>query len=154
MRIIPKKTKVAMEFFKGVEVPDVIVGIIGISIVISVVFSNLPFRFYIGAAVGVLFGASVVPVDGEKAYMMLYNFLKYLARYRLFQMEPKKKGTPGVKDITPFTGVDGPFIEYAGEYYGVAVNIPDVEFKFYTLQRQNQMIDQVVGSVLRTISGT
>ncbi len=154
MRIIPKKTKVAMEFFKGVEVPDVIVGIIGISIVISVVFSNLPFRFYIGAAVGVLFGASVVPVDGEKAYMMLYNFLKYLARYRLFQMEPKKKGTPGVKDITPFTGVDGPFIEYAGEYYGVAVNIPDVEFKFYTLQRQNQMIDQVFGSVLRTISGT
>ena len=131
-----------------------IVGIIGISIVISVVFSNLPFRFYIGAAVGVLFGASVVPVDGEKAYMMLYNFLKYLARYRLFQMEPKKKGTPGVKDITPFTGVDGPFIEYAGEYYGVAVNIPDVEFKFYTLQRQNQMIDQVFGSVLRTISGT
>ena len=28
MRIIPKKTKVAMEFFRGVEVPDVFVGII------------------------------------------------------------------------------------------------------------------------------
>ena len=36
----------------------------------------------------------------------------------------------------------------------MAVSIPDVEFKFYTLQRQNQMIDQVFGSVLRTISGT
>ena len=84
MRIIPKKTKVAMEFFKGVEVPDVFVGIIGITIVISVVFSNLPFRLYIGAAVAVLFGASVVPVEGEKAYMMLYNLLKYLARYRVF----------------------------------------------------------------------
>ena len=33
MRIIPKKTKVAMEFFKGVEIPDVFVGIDGISIV-------------------------------------------------------------------------------------------------------------------------
>ncbi len=154
MRIIPKKTKVAMEFFKGVEVPDVIVGIIGISIVISVVFSNLPFRFWIGTVLAVLFGASVVPVEGEKAYMMLYNLLKYLARYRRFQAEPKKKGTPGVKDITPFTGIGGCFIEYGGEYYGIAVNIPDVEFKFYTLQRQNQMIDQVFGSVLRTISGT
>ncbi|MEY8394628.1 DUF87 domain-containing protein [Lachnospiraceae bacterium 45-P1] len=154
MRVIPKKTKVAMEFFKGVEVPDVFVGIIGITIVISVVFSNLPFRLYIGAAIAVLFGASVVPVEGEKAYMMLYNFLKYLARYRLFQKEPAKKGTPKVKDITPFTGIDGSFIEYAGEYYGVAVSIPDVEFKFYTLQRQNQMIDQIFGSVLRTISGT
>lgn len=154
MRVIPKKTKVAMEFFKGVEVPDVFVGIIGITIVISVVFSNLPFRLYIGAAIAVLFGASVVPVEGEKAYMMLYNFLKYLARYRLFQEKPAKKGIPKVRDITPFTGIDGSFIEYNGEYYGIAVSIPDVEFKFYTLQRQNQMIDQIFGSVLRTISGT
>lgn len=154
MRVIPKKTKVAMEFFKGVEVPDVFLGIIGITIVISVVFSNLPFRLYIGAAIAVLFGASVVPVEGEKAYMMLYNFLKYLARYRLFQEKPAKKGIPKVRDITPFTGIDGSFIEYNGEYYGIAVSIPDVEFKFYTLQRQNQMIDQIFGSVLRTISGT
>lgn len=154
MRIIPKKTKVAMEFFKGVEIPDVFVGIVGISIVISVVFSNLPFRLLIGAAVAVIFGASVVPVEGEKAYMMVYNLLKYLARYRRFQEDPQKKGVPSVRDITPFTGVDGQFIEYGGEYYGIAVSIPDIEFKFYTLQRQNQMIDQVFGSVLRTISGT
>ena len=44
MRIIPKKTKVAMEFFKGIEVPDVLVGVVGVSIVISVIFSNLPYR--------------------------------------------------------------------------------------------------------------
>ena len=154
MRIIPKKTKVAMEFFKGVEIPDVIVGIVGISIVISVVFSNLPFRLWIGAGVAVVFGASVVPVDGEKAYMMLYNLLQYLARFRRFQENPEKKGIPTVREITPFTGIDGNFIEYNGEYYGIAVSIPDVEFKFYTLQRQNQMIDQVFGSVLRTISGS
>lgn len=154
MRIIPKKTKVAMEFFKGVEIPDVFVGIIGISIVISILFSNLPFRLWIGMVIAVLFGASVVPVDGEKAYMMIYHLLKYLARRRKFQKEPTKKGVPSVKDITPFTGVDGNFIEYGGEYYGIVVEIPDVEFKFYTLQRQNQMIDQVFGSVLRTIFGS
>ncbi len=154
MRIIPKKTKVAMEFFKGVEVPDVIVGIIGISIVISVIFSNLPFRLWIGVALAVLFGASVVPVEGEKAYMMIYNMLKYLARFRKFSEKPVRKGQPTVRDITPFTGIDGQFIEYGGEYSGIVVSIPDIEFKFYTLSRQNQMIDQVFGSVLRTISGT
>ena len=67
MRIIPKKTKVAMEFFKGVEIPDVLIGIVGLSMVISVIFSNLPFRLWIGAGLAVLFGASVVPVEGEKA---------------------------------------------------------------------------------------
>lgn len=154
MRIIPKKTKVAMEFFKGVEVPDVLVGVVGVSIVISVIFSNLPYRMGIAVVVAVLFGASVIPVDGDKGYMMIYNLLKYLARFRNFKETVDKKGQPTVKDVTPFTGIDGNFIEYGGEYYGIAVNIPDIEFKFYTLSRQNHMIDQVFGSVLRTISGT
>ena len=64
MRIIPKKTKVSMEFFKGVEIPDVLVGILGVAIVISVIFSNLPSRMLIAGGIAVLFGASVVPVDG------------------------------------------------------------------------------------------
>ena len=195
MRIIPKKTKVAMEFFKGVEVPDVLVGIVGVALIMSVIFSNLPFRAGIAFAITVLVGASVVPVEGEKGYMIVYSLLKYLARYRIFReapaeqdTEPEKqteapqtvgnstsgkksfkkksagkkssgkknsgKGTPTVRDITPFTGISGNFIEYGGQYYGIAVSISEIEFKFYSLQRQNQIIDQVYGSVLRTISGT
>lgn len=154
MRIIPKKTKVSMEFFKGVEIPDVVVGIIGVAIVLSVIFSNLPYRMFIAGAVAVIFGASVIPIDGEKGYMMVYNLLKYFARFRVYEENPKKKGELSVKDITPFTGIDGNFIEYGGEYYGIAVNIPDIEFRFYTLNKQNQIIDQVYGSILRTISGT
>ena len=154
MRIIPKRTKVAMEFFKGVEVPDVLVGIVGVTIVLSVIFSNLPYRLYIAFAILILVGASVIPVDGDKGYMMIYNALKFFARHRSFKETSSKKGSPSVKQITPFTGVNGNFIEYNGQYYGIAVNIPDIEFKFYSLQRQNQIIDQVYGSVLRTISGT
>ncbi len=154
MRIIPKKTKVSMEFFKGIEIPDVLVGTVGISIVISVLFSNLPYRMGIALGIAVLFGASIIPIDGDKGYRMIYNVLKYLARYRIFREEPVKKGGPAIKDITPFTGIDGSFIEYGGEYYGIVVSIPDIEFKFYTESRQNQMIDHVFGSVLRTISGS
>lgn len=154
MRIIPKKTKVSMEFFKGIEIPDVLVGTVGITIVISVLFSNLPYRMGIALGIAVLFGASIIPIDGDKGYRLIYNVLKYLARYRIFKEEPVKKGEPAIKDITPFTGIDGSFIEYGGEYYGIVVSIPDIEFKFYTEARQNQMIDHVFGSVLRTISGS
>ncbi|MBQ6855978.1 MAG: DUF87 domain-containing protein, partial [Lachnospiraceae bacterium] len=108
----------------------------------------------IACGVAVLFGASVIPIDDEKGYMMLYNLLKYFARSRNYEEVSKKKGELTVKDITPFTGIDGNFIEYGGEYYGIAVSIPDIEFKFYTLNKQNQIIDQVYGSILRTISGT
>ena len=154
MRIIPKKTKVSMEFFKGIEIPDVLVGTVGISIVISVLFSNLPYRMGIALGIAVLFGASIISIDGDKGYRMIYNVLKFLARYRIFKEEPVKKGGPAIKDITPFTGIDGSFIEYGGEYYGIVVSIPDIEFKFYTESRQNQMIDHIFGSVLRTISGS
>lgn len=153
MRIIPKKTKVVMEFFKGVEIPDVAVGLVGIMIVVSVLFSNLPFRYGLSLIMAVLTAVLVVPVDGEKTYMMVYGFLKYAARHKVFRKEPEKK-IPPLSDITPFTGIDGNFIEYGGRYWGIAVEIPDVEFRFYTLQRQNQMIDQMFGSVLRTISGS
>lgn len=143
-----------MEFFKGIEIPDVLVGTVGITIVISVLFSNLPYRMGIALGIAVLFGASIIPIDGDKGYRLIYNVLKYLARYRVFKEEPAKKGEPAIKDITPFTGIDGSFIEYGGEYYGIVVSIPDIEFKFYTEARQNQMIDHVFGSVLRTISGS
>ena len=66
MRIIPKKTKVSMEFFKGIEIPDVLVGTVGITIVISVLFSNLPYRMGIALGIAVLFGASIIPIDGDK----------------------------------------------------------------------------------------
>ncbi|KMW09492.1 VirB4 family type IV secretion system protein [Enterocloster citroniae] len=154
MRIIPKKTKVSMEFFKGIEIPDVLVGTVGITIVISVLFSNLPYRMGIALGIAVLFGTSIIPIDGDKGYRLIYNVLKYRTRYRVFKEEPAKKGEAAIKDITPFTGIDGSFIEYGGEYYGIVVSIPDIEFKFYTEARQNQMIDHVFGSVLRTISGS
>ena len=154
MRIIPKRTKVAIEFFKGVEIPDVLVGLVGVAIIMSVAFSNLPYRIYIAFAVTILVGASLVPVEGDKGYMMFYHMLRFFSQHREFKEKPVKKGAPTVRDITPFTGVNGNFIEYDSQYYGIAVNIPDIEFKFYSLHRQNQIIDQIYGSVLRTISGT
>lgn len=84
MRIIPKKTKVAMEFFKGVELMDVAVGLIGAVIATAVFMSNLPFKLWIIIGVVIIFAALIIPLDGDKGYMMIINVLKYLARYRKF----------------------------------------------------------------------
>ena len=44
MRIIPKKTKIKMTFYKGVTLSDVIVGFIGLVLVAIALSSNLSFR--------------------------------------------------------------------------------------------------------------
>ena len=84
MRIIPKKTKVAIEFFKGIELLDVLVGLVGISIATALFVSNIPNRMWLVLVDIIVFVALIVPLDDEKGYMMLYNAAKYLARYKKF----------------------------------------------------------------------
>ena len=117
MRIIPKKTKVKLEFFKGIELLDVIVGLVGAVFTMAVFLSDLPFHIWISLLILVIFIGLIIPMDGEKAYMMVYNSIKYYARHKIFQragdaQEPSKKVTPTVEDISAFTGITGEFIEY------------------------------------------
>lgn len=164
MRIIPKKTKVRMEFFKGIETLDVFVAALGLLVSISVMFSNLPFRLWGGLVIAGIFGVALIPLDGEKGYMMFYHTLRYISREKGYtrmsnEKKEKKNAKKGkvkltVRDITPFTGISETFIEYKGEYYAMVVQIPDIEMRFFTETRQNQLIDRVYGSVLRTISGS
>ena len=197
MRIIPKTTKVAIEFFKGIELLDVLVGLVGISIATALFVSNIPNRMWLVLVDIIVFVALIVPLDDEKGYMMLYNAAKYLARYKKFVKHEDtdlsgtgKPGTgkadeggkmasrpgmakkeniprtkkavaknnarrvPDVAAITPFTGIKDGFIEYGKLYYAVVVEIPSIEFRFMTLSRQNNMIDKVFGSVLRTVVGS
>ncbi|MDE6687845.1 MAG: hypothetical protein K2K17_11075, partial [Lachnospiraceae bacterium] len=167
MRIIPKKTKVQMEFFKGIGVLDVAVGLIGASLAIAIFLSDLPLHIPISVIVLILVVGLVIPLEDEKGYMIIYNALVYLARQKYFRQRmeeeseksnknenAKKAKIPTVGDITPFTGISGRFIEYGTEYYGIVVEIPNIEFRFYTENRQDQVIEHVYGSVLRSVSGT
>ena len=153
MRVIPKRTNVRMELFRGIEVIDVIVGAIGAMFVISLAVSNLPGRYVMSIVALVLTVALVFPVEDDKGYLMALFGMTYLGRPRVFKKssgsdEGKKRLS--VEDITPFTGIDGSFIEYGSEYSAVVVNIPSVEFRFFTQTRQDAMIDRVFGGVLRT----
>ncbi len=203
MRIIPKKTKVSMEFFKGIQTLDVFVAALGLLITISVMFSNLPFRFAIGLVIACVFGVTMVPLDGDKGYMMFYYALRYISREKGYsrgaeeKTEDKKTGdheaadkkaedkkaadkktagkktagkktagkktagkktagkktagkkTAGkgsdkltVQDITPFTGISDSFIEYKGEYYGMVVQIPDIEMRFLPNQGRIRLLTE------------
>ena len=57
-----------------------------------------------------------------------------------------------MRSVTPFTGINGAFIEYGKAYSGVVVEIPSVEFRFYSESRQNSLIDRVFSGILRGVS--
>ncbi len=152
MRVIPKKTNVRLELFPGLEVVDVLVGAVGASLTVMLLLANIPGHFIMALVVAVLTAALIVPIDDDKGYLMILFFLRYIGRPKHFVKRDKagKKDALSVEDITSFTGIDGKFIEYGGEYSATVVNIPSVEFRFYTESRQNSMIDRVFGAILRT----
>lgn len=167
MRVIPKKTKVGMELFKGIGVLDVFVGAVGLGLSASLLTANLPGHLVLSAVMLILTIGLVFPVEDDKGYMTMYYVLKYAARIKRFRKrssqeavmeeekgkkKKKRKAAPAacVEDITPFTGIDGEFIEYGNAYSAVVMSIPSVEFRFYTENRQNGMIDRMFGAVLRT----
>ena len=87
-RLIPGKTKVQIELFKGVRLADVLVGLVAFLMIVFVVISSLPFKFYI--VLGVLFiaGLLLMRMDTVPNYIYLVNMLRHFAyrrRYRRLQ---------------------------------------------------------------------
>ena len=71
MRIIPKKTRVTLEFFKGIEIPDLIVGLIGGLLILAVLMSQFPGKLWSCTIIFVLTVALIAPIDDQKAYVTL-----------------------------------------------------------------------------------
>ena len=150
MRIIPKKTKVETELFKGVSIIDVLVGLFGAFVCVALITSNIPFKWWIAIGVFVVFVFLMMPLDDEKIYMLFIHFLRHFAVPHSFA-EKKKGGAISVEDITPFTGIDDRYISYNKEYYATVIEIPSIEFRFLTEFRQDSIIDHNIGSIIRTI---
>ena len=69
MRIIPRNTKVATEFFTGVSLADILVGTVGVLIIFFVVISNLPYKIGICGTIAAIFILLLVRIDTEANYM-------------------------------------------------------------------------------------
>ena len=53
--------------------------------------------------------------------------------------------------IMAFTGIKDGYIEYGGKYFGCAIEIDPVEFRFFSEHRRNNSIEAGVGRVLRGV---
>ena len=224
MRLIPGKTKVQMELFKGVSLTDVLIGLAAMLLAIFVMISSLPGKLYI--VIGIVFVAGILlaRLDSEPNYIYLLHIIRHYDMKRDFSrsstdpeltgadeaetVEPefgsdadrrarlkaeraerkaddkklrdrnvskaekdaiwlkranqsanrkkekeagKNRKTYDMSEVMPFTGIKDGFIEYDGEYYGVAIEIPPVEFRFFSPMRRNNSIENGVGRVLRAL---
>ena len=84
MRLIPGKTKVKIELFKGVTLGDVVIGLIGLIAVTLCAVSSLPGRWIIALIIAMLFGVLIVRFDDEPMYVFIWHMIRYRAYPRRY----------------------------------------------------------------------
>lgn len=99
MRIIPRNTKVATEFFSGVSLADIVVGTIGVLLIFFIVVSNLPYKIGICGTIAAIFVLLLVRIDTEANYMFLFRIVKHFSYYRSF----RKKRTDVLQETDDVT---------------------------------------------------
>lgn len=85
MRIIPKKTKVSTEFFRGVSLWDVLVGFFGILVMFLVFLSSLPGKLWLELVLFFVFGLLLVRIDEAPNYKFLLQLVRHFSHERRFQ---------------------------------------------------------------------
>ncbi len=152
MRIIPKKTKVKVEFYRNIGIADILLALAGMGLEILLFFTNLgALQYVLMVLVLGVFICLYMPVDGEKMYLLLVNWIKYLItnkRYEKLAQDPKKD----VSKLLPFTGIRDGLIDY-GTYYGGVLEIMPKEFRLLSEFKQDEIIDKVFGAVIKSVSG-
>ncbi len=160
MRIIPKKTNVSMEFFNGFTAGDVAVGFIGAVVEVAILVSNLPGKFYLMSGGLIIIALLMLKLDDERNYEFLLNILRHYAYRRNYvkgqsRGKKRKKGGKRLEDIRKviaYTGIKDGFILYEKKYYGAVLELPSVEFRFFSEFRQNNTIEKALGGVLRNVN--
>ena len=160
-RIIPKKTKVRIQFYKNLSMKDALVILAGVVVVGLTLLSGLSIKYILAIIFALVFIVLFVQVSPEtRVYQSIGHFFKFVfANKKYFKNTDKK--TQKINMMVPFDGVitererDGnsyseySFIDFK-EYFGIVVEIKPVQFYMLTEQRQNQFIN-AVDNALKTL---
>ena len=84
MRLIPGKTKVSVELFRGVTLGDIIVCGVAMGMLILVLVSNLPWKLGICITIAIIVALLLLRLDEQPNYMYLLHILSFFGYDRRF----------------------------------------------------------------------
>lgn len=149
VRLIPRKTKVKFEFFRGVTGLDVLLGAIFLAIAIVLFTANFPYHAWIGLAwVIVAVSLFFKFADDVRFYTTLIYLLKFSVQKKKFVNDSEnKKGD--INTILPYNGVvQDRYIDF-GIYYGMVLEVQPMFFTLLTENFQDNVIESFANALRR-----
>ncbi len=154
MRIIPKKTKVKVEFYRNFSLTDILIVLGGMAVELLLFFTYQDFGMVTVGLMAMVLGVTIclfLPVDGEKMYFLLVNLVRYAVTNKKFT-----KGDPNpqrdISNICPLQNISEDLLDF-GTYYGGVLEISPKEFRLLSLYKQDELIDKVFASILKNVTG-
>ena len=152
MGMIPRRTKVKMEFFKGVTLSDLLVAALGIAGGFAFGLSNLPYNWYFALGFVCLVAMLFMPIDSE---LRLYSSLGLLIRFIAFKKKynkddiDKKTGKLRMREIIPYEGIiKEKFLDYK-DYFGMVIEIQPIEFGLLGEHKQDMVVKSFANALRR-----
>lgn len=151
MRIIPKTAKVKIQFFKNISLVDIALAFIGMGLELLLFMSDINgLQYFFMVVVLIAFVGLFLPFDGQRFYMLFVNLAKYL-----FAVKNYSSGVVNEKSdmssFMPFKDIDGNYIVYE-KYFAGVLQIDPREFRLLSGFRQDQIIDNNFGKIIRSIN--
>ena len=149
MRFIPRKTRVKMEFFKGVTLIDVIIGLIGGAGLILLLSANFTYNYIFAISwLSVIITLFIPVADDLKLYYSLVLLFRFSAFKRKYSKVEEKRHAD-IKELIPYKEiVNGKYIKYES-YYAQVIEITPKEFFLLTEAKQNSLIDTFANALRR-----
>ncbi len=151
VRIVPRRTKVKLEFIRGFTGIDLVIALVVAAVLIVLAASNFPGHIWI-AMVWAILGLSLFfkIADSDRFYVTLTHLAKYSLQKKKYSKAPKS-GKPNMKEIIPFESIyEDKFISY-GSYYAGVLEVKPILFDLLNEYSQNNVIDVGFGNALRRL---
>lgn len=153
VHIIPKKTKVKMEIFRGVTLFDVFYALFCLGVFILFLQSNFPFKVYIGLGVTAILVIFMFRNNGVRIYANVGWLFRFFSFKKHYYSKTRRGKEGNMKMLAPYTGIitsesEGDFIDFK-EYYAKVVEIFPINLGLLQEEKQNMMINAFANALRR-----
>ena len=149
MRIIPKNTKVKLQFYKNVTITDVVLAVIGLGFLALAVSSNLPNKWIVAMVILIIFAPLFIPIGDVKLYNAIGYGLKFVFAKKNFAKS--KHGKSNIGTVVPYYKIEDNFIRQKENGFTGVIEIKPIEFNMLSEYKQNYFIDGVLSNILKNV---
>lgn len=144
-RTIPRSSKVKISFWRGITVPDLIAGFIGL-LFLAIIFSN-------GGTSDIIFGIFFLciyctlffNIGSERIYMLLSHSVKFILARSTYASGRKDKY--GLREIVGVNKESDSLIHNTDGTVTGAIEIMPIEFRLLAEDKQNYFIEALAGAL-------